>query len=401
MPNTTITVGPSDADVVGTTNRAIQIAVDACSAQGGGNVILRPGEYTLKDSVHLRSRVNLIGTGPDTVLRKCPGVRSPLLIDADYGQLKVTPVDPSGFEEGMGISVLDRRHGDGWYVSVVTITHIQDGTLFVSDHLVMDYNSEDGGLVTNAFSPISGIGVEDVRIEGITVEGAKATNDRLNGCRGGGIYLHKARRCTIANCTVRDFNGDGISFQITQDITVENCECTGCTGLGIHPGTGSARPLVRACRIHHNEGIGLFLCWRVQDGRFEDNTVWENGGAGVSIGHKDSRNTFIRNTVRRNRGPGFHFRPENEKNAGHGCRLIENVIEDNGVAGVHIEGQVRDIEITHNRISSTLPPEHAPQRVGILIGEEARRIVHRNNDLSGHLDGDVVQLPKLSPPHGS
>ncbi|MGQ9696464.1 MAG: right-handed parallel beta-helix repeat-containing protein [Armatimonadota bacterium] len=397
MSNTTITVGPSQADVVGTTNRAIQIALDACAAQGGGTVIIRPGSYLLKDSVHLRSGVSLVGAGPDTILRKCDGVRSPLLIDADYGQLKVTPADTSGFEEGMGISVLDRRHGDGWYVSVVTITRIEDGTLFISDHLVMDYNSDDGGIVTNAFSPISGIGVEDVRIDGITIEGAKATNDRLNGCRGGGIYLYKARRCTIANCTVRDFNGDGISFQITQDIVVENCECTGCTGLGIHPGTGSARPLVRACRIHHNDGIGLFLCWRVQDGRFEENEIWGNGGAGVSIGHKDTRNLFHRNSVRSNCGPGFHFRPENEKNAGHLCRLVENTIEDNGTAGVLIEGQVRDIEITRNRMASTRPAESAVQRVGILIGEEARRIVHRDNQFAGHLDGDVVQRSGVSP----
>lgn len=394
MSERIITVGPKDADVVGTDNRALQIAVDALAVQGGGTVRVLPGVYHMKDSLRLRSGVNVVGAGPDTLLRKCDGFRSPLFIDADYGQLKVTPLDVSGFQEGMGISVLDRRHGDGWYVTVTSISRIEGATLHVSDYLVMDYNAEDGGLVTNAFSVVSGIDVEDVRVEGLAVDGNKDTNDRLNGCRGGGIYLHRAKRCQVVNCVVRDFNGDGISFQITQDILVEGCECTGCTGLGMHPGTGSARPIVRRNRIHHNGDIGLFLCWRVQDGLFEENEIYENGGAGISIGHKDSRNTFVRNVIRKNRRAGIHFRPENEKNAGHECRFAGNIIEDNGEAGILVDGAVHGLEFTENTVRSTLPAGQAVQKIGIYIGPQAQMISLLGNKVSGHPDGDIVEAPK-------
>jgi nitrous oxidase accessory protein NosD len=236
--------------------------------------------------------------------------------------------------------------------------------------------------------------VEDVRVEGLAVDGNKDTNDRLNGCRGGGIYLHRAKRCQVVNCVVRDFNGDGISFQITQDILVEGCECTGCTGLGMHPGTGSARPIVRRNRIHHNGDIGLFLCWRVQDGLFEENEIYENGGAGISIGHKDSRNTFVRNVIRKNRRAGIHFRPENEKNAGHECRFAGNIIEDNGEAGILVDGAVHGLEFTENIVRSTLPAGQAVQKIGIYIGPQAQMISLLGNKVSGHPDGDIVEAPK-------
>ena len=39
-PHQVITVGPADADVVGTTGRAVQIAIDALAHRGGGEVRL-------------------------------------------------------------------------------------------------------------------------------------------------------------------------------------------------------------------------------------------------------------------------------------------------------------------------------------------------------------------------
>ena len=38
---------------------------------------------------------------------KCPAFCSPLAINADYGQLKITPEDDSGFSIGMGVIVTD------------------------------------------------------------------------------------------------------------------------------------------------------------------------------------------------------------------------------------------------------------------------------------------------------
>jgi len=65
-----IKVGISQGDVVGDTDAVIQQAIDAVSSYGGGTVELGPGTYTLCDSVRLASRVRLVGSGRDTVLRK-------------------------------------------------------------------------------------------------------------------------------------------------------------------------------------------------------------------------------------------------------------------------------------------------------------------------------------------
>ena len=41
----TVTVGPADADVIGTDNIAIQKAIDLAAAAGGGTVVIKAGTY--------------------------------------------------------------------------------------------------------------------------------------------------------------------------------------------------------------------------------------------------------------------------------------------------------------------------------------------------------------------
>ena len=81
-----ITVGLKDADIVGSDNQALQAAVDYVAGLGGGTVNIGPGTYLMKDSLHLRSNVTLIGQNEATVFRKCDGAKSPLATDGDYGQ---------------------------------------------------------------------------------------------------------------------------------------------------------------------------------------------------------------------------------------------------------------------------------------------------------------------------
>ncbi|MBM3212966.1 hypothetical protein FJZ33_12145, partial [Candidatus Poribacteria bacterium] len=102
-----ISVGLKDADIIGSDNRAIQGAVDYIAGLGGGTVYIKPGVYLMKDSLHLRSNVNVVGYGEDTILRKCDGVKSLLATDGDYGQEEITLKDPAGFEVGMGVTVAD------------------------------------------------------------------------------------------------------------------------------------------------------------------------------------------------------------------------------------------------------------------------------------------------------
>ena len=383
-----VRVGINTGDFRGDTNVVIQQAIDAAGAYGGGTVELLPGTYTLLDSVRLRRNVRLVGAGPDTVLRKCDGAESGFAIDADYGQKKVTVKDPSGFRVGMGVVISDDRAG-GWVDTVATITLIQGNVLYVDQEFAMDYDGDAGGLVCNSFPLLAGVDVDAVVIEGLAVDGNGETNRPINGCVGGGIYLRRGRRCRIADCVVRDFAGDGISFQTTQDIEVERCEVVHASGLGLHPGTGSVRPVVRGCKSIGNDQDGIFLCWRVQEGRFENNETIDNGRHGISIGHKDTDNLFAGNTIRGNGSHGIYFRDEKPTNAGTRNRFERNVIEDNKGCGVRVEGRTTDLLFEDNTIRDTRSGGERTQRVGISAGEHAARVRAVRSRIENHIEAAV------------
>ena len=386
-------VGIDEGDIVGDTNTAIQRAVDAGGSYGGGTVELSAGCFTLYDSVRLRRNVRLVGAGADTVLRKCDGPASGFVVDADYGQKKVTVNDPSGFRAGMGVVISDDRSG-GWIDTLATITLVQGDVVYLDRLLAMDYDADAGGLIANSFPPVAGFDVDSVVIEGLCLDGNRENNRPINGCIGGGLYLHRARRCRIADCVVRDFAGDGISFQITQEVTVERCEITRVTGLGLHPGTGSARPVVRDCKSHENGEDGLFLCWRVQEGRFEGNEFFANGRHGISIGHKDTDNVFENNVMRGNGAHGLYFRDEKPTNAGSRNVFRRNLIEDNAGCGVRVDGHTTDLLFEDNTVRDTRTGEARTQRVGISVGEHGGRIRSVRNGLENHVEaatqGEVV-----------
>jgi parallel beta-helix repeat protein len=236
-----------------------------------------------------------------------------------------------------------------------------------------------------AFPVISGYHAEGVRLEDLSIDGNKDENVHLNGCRGGGIFLYRCPGAVIERCTVRNYNGDGISFQQCNDVAVLNCVSEGNASLGLHPGSGSQRPVVRNCTARSNGEDGLFLCWRVKHGLFEDNLLENNGRFGISIGHKDTDNLLRKNTVRGNHEDGVCFRNESEGMAGHRNRLEENLIENNGVkrtaAGIRVRGETRDLVFKENTIRDTRPSSERRQRVGIQLEENVGVVALEKNTI--------------------
>jgi len=191
---------------------------------------------------------------------------------------------------------------------------------------------------------------------------------------------------TVRNCVARNYNGDGISFQISDHVHVVNCESYGQTGYGVHPGTGSANSEVERCRLHNNGDIGLFLCWRVRHGRFHDNVIEDNGHHGISIGHKDTDNEFAGNTIARNGVSGVYFREETSLNSGNRNTFRNNKILDNGGAkagyGFYIAAHVNDTVITGNQICDTRGAK-AMQRYAVYKAKGAGTVRLENNTIEG------------------
>ena len=351
-----IRVGISDSDFIGSDHRILQAAVDYISGLGGGTVEIGDGIYEMRDSLHLRSNVNVKGVAGKTILRKAKGYRSALALDGDFGEEQVTLEDPTGFAVGVGITVADDRAG-GFHTTVGRIQGRRGTTFSISNPLMSDCMVDQHAYAATLFPVISGVHCQGVEIENLTIDGNKEENFFLNGCRGAGIYLYRGHGTVIRNCVVRNYFGDGISFQQSNDVTVVGCLSEGNTHFGLHPGSGSQRPIVSNNTARHNGEDGLFLCWRVRHGLFENNLLENNGRFGISIGHKDTDNLLRGNHIVMNEQAGVFFRNETFGMAGHRNRLEENLIENNGLnspaPGIRIRGETNGLVFRNNMIRET------------------------------------------------
>lgn len=370
----TVTVGQSNADLVGTDNRALQAAVDYVGNLGGGTVQVGPGEYIMRDSLHLRDRVTLRGDGEKTVLKKAPSVKSLLAADGDFGEEAVTLADPEGFEVGYGVHVGSKRAG-GFHTICATILNKDGNYITLSRPLNTDCMMAHEAYAATVFPVISAYNVVDCKIENLVIDGNRPQNEFINGCRGAGIFCYRADGAVFRNCIVREYNGDGISFQQSNDVRVTDCVCEQNAGKGLHPGSGSQRPEFRGCRSANNDDDGFFFCWRVRNGLVEECEFVGNGGYGMSIGHKDSDNLVRKNRIAGNKKGGVLWRNEKEPMAAHNIRFLENTVENNDECGLFVNGQTNGTVIARNIIRHN-------GKTGIRIGPEAGNVDIQHNEIT-------------------
>ncbi len=369
----------------------------ADSLQPGDTLEIGPGTYAMDNSLFIPSGVTVRGKAGQTILRKSAGVESLLAEDGDYGESQLRVTEPQRFRPGMGISVTDKVLNSGWDISVTTIKSIEGNLLRIDPMTLRDYNAEEQqAAVRNIFPILCAIETDGVVFEDLIVDGNKAENAYIDGCRGGAIYLYRSKNAVVRNCVARNYNGDGISFQITDNVQVLNSESYGHAGYGVHPGTGSPHATVKGCRIHDNGQVGLFLCWRVRDGRFEDNRIENNGKYGISIGHKDTDNVFLNNTVAGNGFSGVYFRKETFKNSGHRNSFSGNKILNNGSAkegyGFYIEPLAGDLVISKNQITDTRSGKERTQRYGVYKAAGVGNVKVEDNQMEGHVEKDVFEV---------
>ena len=391
LAHRTITVAQSgSADVIGSDSAALQKAADLL--RPGDTLVIGPGTYQMDASLLIPSNVTVRGAAGKTILRKSRGVESALAEDADYGDSYLSVADPQDLRPGMGVEISDDTLKEGWDVTIAKIVAVHGRVLEIEPPTVRDYDLErHHARIRNSYPILCAMNAENVTFEDLTVDGNKAENSYLDGCRGGAIYLYNVRNITVRHCVARNYNGDGISFQISDRVHVLNSESYGQTGYGVHPGTGSANAEVEHCRLHDNGDIGLFLCWRVRHGNFHDNLIEDNGHYGISIGHKDTDNEFANNTIARNGRSGVYFREETPLNSGDRNTFRNNQVLDNGNAqsgyGFYIAARVNGTVIAGNRIADTRGA-NAKQRYAVYKAEGAGSIRLENNTIEGRVDGN-------------
>ena len=232
------------------------------------------------------------------------------------------------------------------------------------------------------FPLFDGDHVADILIENLTFDGNKANNENLNGNYAGCIFLQDCNRITMRGLTLRNYNGDGISWQICHDVVVERCHSHDNAGLGLHPGSGSKRPLIRQNKLERNR-IGLYFCWGVTHGLAENNVIDASQSEGISIGHCDTDNLIRDNQVTRSGKVGILFRGDEKAFAAHRNCLENNRIVDNGAEtgiGVDMQGQTEGVVIRRNEIRETRDPA---KRIGIRIGADTKGVQLADNRIEG------------------
>ncbi len=398
-----LTVGPSGADVIGADNQAIQEAVDRVAVQGGGRVVIRPGLYRMDDALHLRSGVQVEGSGRDTVLRKAAEVRSALSADLGYGHYDVSLAEPDGFRVGMGVLISDNRAG-GFYETQATLTWREGDRFGISHMLNHDYGRHAHGRVLSLFPLIRAEGVEGASVANLALDGNRAQNpDAINGCRGGGVFLIQSRGIALRGLHVANVNGDGISFQQCEGTLIEDCTCEDNAGLGLHPGSGSVRPVLRRCTCRRNGADGIFYCLRVSFSLCEGCLVEANGRHGISVGGRDTDHLIRNNVIRNNGACGVFFREHDRVMAGNRCQVEANEVAANcqstGEAEIHLAGSLADVHVLGNCIRPA-----SPRVAGIKVAEGTEGVVLHGNQIEGEsasaivIEGDPSAVRLAAPP---
>jgi hypothetical protein len=205
--------------------------------------------------------------------------------------------------------------------------------------------------------------------------------------------MQDCNRISMRRVTAQNYNGDGISWQICHDVIVEDCNAHDNAQLGLHPGSGSQRPLIRNCKSERND-IGIFFCWGVKYGLAEKNLLADNRSYGVSIGHCDTDNVVLHNEILRSGKVGVLFRGESKSFAGHRNRIESNSIINSGPesgVGVDVQGETNAVIIARNEIRETRPPM---SRIGIRIGPQAGNVELTDNRIEGY----AVEVSDLRKP---
>lgn len=378
-----VTVGQTEGDFRGNNDKIIQAAVDYVSALGGGTVLILPGTYNMYNSLFPRPGIKICGSGEKTILRKNRSVSSKIIRESDWFEYGIKVENPEGFTVGGGVA-LSRDKKNPEEARFFTITSIKDNFIYLDKRTEVNYWMEEEARASTRFSIIYGFNVDNVDICDIVLDGNRSENEHVNDNYAAAVFMQYCNRWNFRNVVARDYNSDGFSFQVCDDIQFEDCSSINNADLGYHPGSGSQRPVFKRC-VSKGNSQGFFWCWGACDGIAEDCIASENIKYGINFGHRDTDNIIRNCTVENNGEIGILFREEpNEFRTGDRNRIDNCLIRNNGGSGpglgMDIQYKTNNITIRNCRFENSAG---GPQKTGIRIGAEAWNINLDGNKFSG------------------
>ncbi len=200
------------ADGITNSAAAIQKAVDVCSVQGGGRVLIPAGRF-LSGTIELKSHVDLhLESGAELI---CSLNREDIInISAAHQGEDGDESWEDGWEDGCFLGGIHAEH--------VSITG--SGTIYGQGDRIFYDDGADGGLGecpknVRGFRPRLMLfeDISDFRVEGVTLKDAAMWTLHMAGCR-----RVRVQNIQILN-DVRGANNDGIDPDCCQDVIINGC----------------------------------------------------------------------------------------------------------------------------------------------------------------------------------
>jgi polygalacturonase len=182
------------------------------------------GVYLCKNSIFLHSGLVLTGEGNETILRKPPPVESPIIRDVSHYERAVPVKDPDRFPVGGGIQLHGVNKLKVAQLAQHTVIARNGGELIVAkDYIGKNFWPQEGETkVTTHIPLIRGDNVQDITITRMQLDGA-IPREKIENLPGCGLYLWNCRNVKVSGLYVHNNSGDGIGFEISHDVLVEDC----------------------------------------------------------------------------------------------------------------------------------------------------------------------------------
>jgi parallel beta-helix repeat protein len=339
----------------------------------GGEITLQPGEYRLREPLHIRKSLTISGTGyEETVI----------------------------VFEGKSIFTEDEGRCGG-------IKYSGEGMLSIRD-VSLRYAGVD---VVCVITAVKG----DLRLTRCFISGGVGRDEKKN-LIGGGVWVHKTSNTVISGCIIAD-NEVGVGVSARSKARIEFSKILGNGEWGIAIG-GNASSEVRHCEISNN-GIGILASG---ESRLvaRDNTCEENSYSGIAL-FGSAQGEVNGNACRNNGLHGIYAGEQSrlvarnntcEGNQGFGIALlgsaqgtvVGNTCRNNGTYGIYADNQSRLVALNNtcegNEMSGIALFGSVQGEIegnqcannklnGIYIHERSVKATLRNNTVYGNQYGDI------------
>lgn len=251
--------------------KAIQRAIDACSASGGGSVIIPSGKIFMAGPLHLKSNVDL-HLQPNSVLLANPdeavytesafrGNRGEGMMWISGKDIQNISITGQGRIDGNGVAFMGRELSDSYELKPVTDFDPRPHVLTLVNASNVKINGVT--IANSAYWTVHLVGCYDVAISDISLL------NNLKIRNGDGIDIDHSRKVRISNCFIE--SGDDCiclknrrefeEYGPCEDVVVTNCIMTSrscAVKIGSENMDAIRRVLFDNCIItKSNRGIGI------------------------------------------------------------------------------------------------------------------------------------------------